>query len=100
VTSIAAPLTELSSAEARRLTDEVKADAATLWAKLLRLYEGGAHRTLGYASWGDYFMAEFGQSRTRGYQLLEAARVRESLAPSTIVDPPENDAQLRVLARI
>lgn len=44
----------LSSGEARRLTDEVKADAAKLWQKLLRLYNGGAHTALGYASWETY----------------------------------------------
>jgi len=66
---------------ARVLTEEVKADAAALWSKLLRLYEGGAHKSLGYASWGAYYEAEFGESSRRGYQILEAARVVEALAP-------------------
>ncbi|MDX6556555.1 MAG: hypothetical protein QOD86_2750 [Miltoncostaeaceae bacterium] len=87
----------LTRVEARRLTDEVREDAATLWGKLLRLYEGGAHTALGYASWGAYFEAEFGQSRSRGYQLLGAARVVASLpAPevqSTVVDLTESHAR-------
>jgi hypothetical protein len=40
------PLTAL---DARRLAEEVKADAQRLWAKLLSLYEGGAHIALGYS---------------------------------------------------
>jgi hypothetical protein len=59
------------------LTEEVKADAAALWAKLLELYEGGAHKVLGYSSWGAYYEAEFGASKSDGYRLLDAARVAD-----------------------
>src|SRR5579884_1573760 len=48
-------------------------------AKLLELYEGGAHRALGYSSWGAYYEAEFGASKSEGYRLLDAARVVESI---------------------
>lgn len=65
----------LTPEAARVLTDEVKADAADLWLKCLRLYEGGAHAALGYSSWGAYYEAEFGQASSTGYRLLEAARV-------------------------
>lgn len=71
----------LTKREARSLTDEVKADAQTLWTKLLRLYEGEGHTALGYSSWGAYFEAEFGQSSKQGYRLLEAARVQEITGP-------------------
>lgn len=67
----------LSEAEARRLTEKVKSDAVALWAKLLHLYEGNAHVTLGYSSWAAYCAAEFDYGRARSYQLLEAARVVE-----------------------
>ncbi len=40
----------LTALEARQLTEEVKADAQRLWAKLLNRYEGGAHTALGYSS--------------------------------------------------
>src|SRR5690348_8431263 len=76
---------DLTEAEARSLTDEVKTDAAKLWAKLLRLYEGGAHTALGYTSWGAYFEAEFGQSHMTGYRLLDAARVMNVLPGNTRV---------------
>ena len=68
---------EWTAIEARRLTDEVKADAKRLWAKLLSLYEGGAHTALGYTSWAAYCEQEFRMSQGRAYQLLRAARVVE-----------------------
>jgi hypothetical protein len=50
---------------ARALTDEVTQDAAALWAKLLRLYEGEAHIALGYSSWGAYYEKEFQSSKSQ-----------------------------------
>jgi hypothetical protein len=75
----------LSLAEARDLTEEVKADAASLWAKLLTLYEGEAHIALGYSSWGDYYAEEFGESKRHGYRILEAARVVAELPSDQLV---------------
>jgi hypothetical protein len=69
----------LSRIDARRLTDEVKADAQRLWAKLLHLYEGGAHTALGYSSWAEYCEQEFHMSNGRAYQLLQAVRVVHQL---------------------
>jgi hypothetical protein len=82
----------LTSREARALTDQVKADAAALWAKLLRLYEGGAHTALGYSSWGAYYEAEFGQLARTGKRLLEAARNVEAVG-DTRVPPTQNAAR-------
>ena len=70
----------LSPDTARSLTDEVKGDASALRAKLLRLYEGAAHKALGYESWGAYYAAEFGGDASRGYQLLRAAEVADVLS--------------------
>lgn len=70
---------QFSPSDARSLTDEVKNDAAALWAKLLALYEGGAHTALGYSSWGAYYEAEFGESGTHGYRLLDSARVVDAI---------------------
>ena len=55
----ASQLLPLDADRARQLTDEVKADAAALWAKLLQLYEGNAHKALGYTSWAKYCRTEF-----------------------------------------
>jgi phage N-6-adenine-methyltransferase len=86
----------LTEQEARRITDQVKRDAEQLWQSLVLLYEGGAHLALGYPSWGDYFEAEFGGTKRRGYQLLEAGRVLESVQNFAL--KPRNDAQARELA--
>lgn len=90
----------LSLEAARNLTDEVKADAAALWAKLLTLYEGEAHVALGYSSWAEYYEEEFGESKSRGYQLLEAARVDRALADSTMVERPVTERVARELTPV
>ena len=87
----------LSRDEARSLTDEVKLDAERLWRKLVELYEGQAHAALGYSSWGAYFEAEFGGSRRRGYELLNAGKVLDSVRNSAL-PLPANEAQANELA--
>lgn len=84
----------LTPETARSWTDEVKRDAALLGVKLKTLHDGGAHLALGYASWGEYFEAEFGQSSRQGYRLLDAARVRELVSS----DPWVTDVDLSFLA--
>src|SRR5512133_3331012 len=69
----------LDMAEARLLTDEVRADATAMWEKLRLLYEGQAHVALGYSSWGDYCAAEFDVGSSQAYRLLDAGRVRHLL---------------------
>ena len=76
------PMGILGRDEARSLTDEVKADAHTLWTKLLRLYEGKAHKALGYKTWGQFYEAEFGGSISQANRVLAAGRVLESLEPA------------------
>ncbi len=79
VVGLSATSVPLTQDAARVLTDEVKADAAALWAKLLELYEGKAHSALGYSSWGAYYEAEFDGTANYGYRLLKSARVMEQL---------------------
>ena len=83
----------LGPSEARRLTNEVKRDAETLWQKLVELYEAGAHAALNYPSWHEYCTAEFGFSRRHAYRLLEAGRVSERVTHGTL-----NERQARELA--
>lgn len=80
--TVVTPIGELTREEARELTDEVKADAHALWTKLLGLYEGKAHKALGYKTWGQYYEAEFGGSVSQANRLLAAGRVLESLEPA------------------
>lgn len=68
-------LTTLSQKEARRLTDEVKKDAQALWHRLVQLYDGNAHESLGYSAWHEYCEAEFGFTKSGSYQALDAGRV-------------------------
>jgi hypothetical protein len=93
---------ELSPEEARALTDQAREQARELWRTLLRLYEGGAHAALGYASWAEYFNAEFRDAGDRldpkhPYRLLRAARVEAEI--SVHVDTEGmREAHARVLA--
>lgn len=88
----------LSSDAARAMTDEVKADAEHLWARLVSLYDGRAHIALGYESWGLYFKAEFGGEKSQAYRILEAGRVAEALGHSPIGElRPTSEAQAREL---
>lgn len=87
----------LSRDEARSLTDEVKNDAERLWRKLVELYEGGAHRVLGYTSWAAYFQDEFGGSRSRAYQILDAGRVARHLQSTMVDSPAPTERQAREL---
>jgi hypothetical protein len=95
----------LTAIDARRLTDEVKADAQRLWAKLLSLYEGQAHIALGYTSWAAYCEQEFHLRKAHGYRLLQAAQVVNQLArespigesPQVTSQVPESEAIAREL---
>jgi hypothetical protein len=83
----------LGPSEARRLTNEVKRDAESLWRRLVELYDGGAHAALGYSSWKTYCEAEFGFGRSQSYRLLEAGRVAELIPYGGM-----NERQARELA--
>jgi hypothetical protein len=95
---------QLSLEEARALTDQAREQARELWRTLLRLYEGGAHTALGYASWAEYFNAEFRQREPgdrldpkHPYRLLRAARLEAEI--SVHVDTEGmREAHARVLA--
>ncbi len=73
------------------LTDEVKADAAELWTRLLRLYKQGAHTARGYSSWGAYCRDEFAYSKSRAYEFLDAGKVDRLLAQSGIPERPTSE---------
>lgn len=64
-----------NEAEARALTDEIKGSVERTWLLLSNAHERKAWAALGYGSWRDYAMAEFGLSQSHAYRLLDAARV-------------------------
>nr|WP_131721757.1 hypothetical protein [Mycolicibacterium komanii] len=55
----------LSPDEARALTDRIKADVEVVWDLIVKAYSQGAWSALGYHSWDDYVVREFGTSRLR-----------------------------------
>lgn len=87
----------LTRGDAQALTDEVRSDVRSLWGKVLRLYEGGAHIALGYSSWEAYWEAEFGGSGSRGLQLVRAGRVMRVLEAADLNTLPANELTAREL---
>lgn len=82
--------------EARALTDRIREAAERVWSLLLEAHERQAWAALGYSSWRDYAVSEFGMSQSRAYQLLDQARVIreiEAAAGSTMVELNERQAR-------
>lgn len=52
--------TDLSAAEARHLTDQIKTGLSVVWEHITRAYQGRAWLALGHGSWDAYIRAEFG----------------------------------------
>jgi hypothetical protein len=50
---------------ARELTDDIKRDLDAVWGKVVRAYHGRADIALGYESWDEYCVKEFGTARLR-----------------------------------
>ena len=67
--------TEITKAQARKLTDRIKTAADQLWSLLLEAHEGKAWKALGYKTWEAYIGAEFDMSRRQSYNLLDRGRV-------------------------
>ena len=87
----------LTRDEARAITDEVKNDTRALWRKMAALYEGDAHKALGYDSWGAYCSTEFSMASSHAYRLLDAGRIAEMLDSPT-GEPPAVESVVRELA--
>jgi hypothetical protein len=97
---LVAPLNE---AEARALTEEIRASirdvkAATgrLAAAVRRAHEARVWVTLGYPSWKAYAKAEFGIGRSHAYRLVDQAITSEQLATALVelglMSPAGDDA--------
>lgn len=54
-----------TAAQARELTDRIKAGSEALWELIKQAWVSGAHHALGYSSWDDYCTREFGSNRIR-----------------------------------
>jgi hypothetical protein len=89
---------KLSKRQARKLTDEIKSHAETLWGLLVEMYEGQGWKALGYKTWGAYVEAELSVTRQHSYMILDQARVVKELVEATDVsdasDISMRDAQV------
>lgn len=94
------PANRLDERSARILADNIKSSTVDLWEKLLRFYEGEGHLSLGYSSWAECWREEFGQSGSRGWQILGGARVVRQLREAGLTNVSPNEAQARELSRI
>jgi hypothetical protein len=70
----------LSRPEAIELTARIRDCVDQVCDLLLEAHDRGAWIALGYRSWHVYVKREFGISRSRSYQLLDQARVRQALS--------------------
>ena len=73
-------LGDLGTADARRLTDQIRAGVRELSVLVLEAHQGRAWLALGYPTWSQYVREEFGFSPSRSYQLLDHARVVQALS--------------------
>lgn len=53
-----------------------------------------------HGTFEDYLQGQWGLSRVRGYQLMEAASVVENVKNFIQIDPPQNESHARPLARL
>ena len=56
---------ELTSSQARELTDRIRVTLDGLWDLVIEAFHGRAHAALGYPSWDAYCNAEFGSNRIK-----------------------------------
>ncbi|MER8979274.1 hypothetical protein [Mesorhizobium sp. M0870] len=73
----------MNKADAKKLTDRIRAAVDDLWALLLEAHERKAWTALGHATWEAYVKAEFGMTRQRSYQILDQGRVIEAVRDVT-----------------
>jgi hypothetical protein len=60
---------------ARELTEKIKGATRQVCMLLFEAHRRRAWQALGYTSWDQYVLSEFGLSRTRSYELLDQGRV-------------------------
>lgn len=84
--------------EARQCADIIRRGMADVRQLLLDFYEREGWRVLGYDSWRECAMTEFGYNERYVYYLLDAAKVERNLC--TIVQNPVPEGQLRPLTKL
>lgn len=70
---------DLTEAEARVLTGEIKKVTVHLWMMVNEAHERKAYAALGYKTWKDYVRDELQMSEPRSFQLLDQAKIMREL---------------------
>lgn len=76
----------MDEAEARALTDRIRAATRDVCFLLLEAHERRAWSVLGYPTWEKYVRREFGLSRSRSYELLDQGRVLRAVKSAAGID--------------
>lgn len=86
---------DFDSVEARAITNRIKDAVESTWSLLLEAHDRRAWHILGYASWRDYAITEFGIGKSRAYQLLDQARVIREIEAAGSTDVEITEAEAR-----
>jgi hypothetical protein len=70
----------MTEAEARDRVDQINKHSNRIGELLLELYEREGWKAMHYGSWRECVVAEFEQSQSRLYQLLDAAKVERNIS--------------------
>lgn len=82
------PASTMTAADARALTDRIRARLGEVSLALLEAHDRRAWAAIGYGSWADYVSREFGLSRSRSYELLDHARISIALGRAAGLSGP------------
>lgn len=69
------PESQFTREDAIMLTEEIKHTTVRLWELLEKAHKQQAWNLLGYSSWAQYVMAEFGMSKNYAHKILNQAEV-------------------------
>lgn len=97
-------LRKMTFDQARQCADEIKSGISNIGKKLLELHDGDGWEILGYASWRECAMVEFGYSQSYAYRLLSLEEVKQNLIDFSPIGenttPVITESQARHLATI
>jgi hypothetical protein len=91
---------DLSEAEARLLTTEIRRTSVRLWIMVAEAHDRKAHVALGYKTWDDYVRGELDMSPARSYQLLDTGRVMKAMAAAGADIEALETPPARIVARV
>jgi hypothetical protein len=78
---------DMTPAEAAEITSKIKAYIGTTWAMLADVHDRKGYVALGYKSFEEYLRVELDVSRSRGYRLVDQAKVIGAITEAAKVSP-------------